>query len=713
MINFELKDLVNKLGVTPTKDAEDKILSMDSDALADLVEIIRREDIPEGTSIQAAMAAAPAAPSGGFTEEMYQSSLSERERGLIPWKTKSKQAKKEKLARMMDTAAEVYSESETGLGLKNFGSDVDPIEGGMLAKGEIIKARPFASTGMPASSSSLDPVSFDDLIYKAGNFKDGGIASFQGGGGVLNPYANYGSYSNIYGGYGYPQANAPAGNDPMESIMVDPKAAQMASYMYYPTEPTRSYNQLAYQSAMARGLQSSPFTPFSAPQPEQLIPNMAPQLMPGMQYANYPSSYGGYGGIGSLYGGYGGGYGGGYDGGYGGYGGGYDGGYGGYGGYGGGYGGYGNYGGMGGYDPFRSGYGGGYGGGMGGISSIYGSGGMGQYGGYGGYQPNYDLVSQFYGGPGMAMAQQRQPANPYRSPYGAPIGRGGGSGRRFGNAYQPGIMEYAGGGIISLAEGGLSAREQRIKEREERDIIRKEKEQGMPLFGEEGLIFDPTDPLDYALMGLSAVPVPGARVAAVGIKGLSKVANFILKHGREAASKVFYADEIATAERAIAKKARQVADRQRFEMGNPTYTRKEILRGAETNKTRGRKRRIEEMEPELEPEYYLEEEFPGSAIGYPKELPLKFQQGGSYPRLNGLTMGPGGETGDEIPAMLSDGEFVMNARGMRGGGAMSLLEKGAPMSMIQDPAQQRLEGARLMYAQQAMGEALADALRNG
>jgi hypothetical protein len=90
---------------------------------------------------------------------------------------------------------------------------------------------------------------------------------------------------------------------------------------------------------------------------------------------------------------------------------------------------------------------------------------------------------------------------------------------------------------------------------------------------------------------------------------------------------------------------------------------------------------------------------------------INLAEGGAYPRLNGLTMGPGGETGDEIPAMLSDGEFVMNAEGMRGGGAMSLLEKGAPMSMIQDPSQQRLEGARLMYAQQAMGEALADALR--
>ena len=168
---------------------------------------------------------------------------------------KSKQGKKDKFARMMDTAVDVYSDEDSYLGLKNFGSDVDPIEGGMLAKGEIIKARPFASTGMPASSSSLDPVSFDDLIYKAGNFKDGGIASFQGGGGVLNPYANYGSYSNIYGGYGYPQANVPAGSDPMSPIMVDPKASQMASYMYYPTEPASSYNQLAYQTAMARGLQ--------------------------------------------------------------------------------------------------------------------------------------------------------------------------------------------------------------------------------------------------------------------------------------------------------------------------------------------------------------------------------------------------------------------------------------------------------------------------
>ena len=37
-----------------------------------------------------------------------------------------------------------------------------------------------------------------------------------------------------------------------------------------------------------------------------------------------------------------------------------------------------------------------------------------------------------------------------------------------------------------------------------------------------------------------------------------------------------------------------------------------------------------------------------------------------FPRREMLVEGPGGETGDKIPAMLSDGEFVMNARSVRG-----------------------------------------------
>lgn len=40
----------------------------------------------------------------------------------------------------------------------------------------------------------------------------------------------------------------------------------------------------------------------------------------------------------------------------------------------------------------------------------------------------------------------------------------------------------------------------------------------------------------------------------------------------------------------------------------------------------------------------------------------------SFPRRNGAIYGPGTETSDDIPAMLSDGEFVMTARAVRGAG---------------------------------------------
>ena len=54
---------------------------------------------------------------------------------------------------------------------------------------------------------------------------------------------------------------------------------------------------------------------------------------------------------------------------------------------------------------------------------------------------------------------------------------------------------------------------------------------------------------------------------------------------------------------------------------------------------------------------------------------------GGYPRRNGQISGPGTEKSDSIPAMLSDGEFVMTARAVRGLGNGS-----------------RREGAKKMYA---------------
>jgi len=48
---------------------------------------------------------------------------------------------------------------------------------------------------------------------------------------------------------------------------------------------------------------------------------------------------------------------------------------------------------------------------------------------------------------------------------------------------------------------------------------------------------------------------------------------------------------------------------------------------------------------------------------------ISLADGGDFPRQNGKIAGPGTETSDEIPAMLSDGEFVINARTVRGLGA--------------------------------------------
>jgi len=55
----------------------------------------------------------------------------------------------------------------------------------------------------------------------------------------------------------------------------------------------------------------------------------------------------------------------------------------------------------------------------------------------------------------------------------------------------------------------------------------------------------------------------------------------------------------------------------------------------------------------------------------PTPTPPGAQDGGDisyFPRRNGAIAGPGTETSDDIPAMLSDGEFVMTAKAVRGAG---------------------------------------------
>jgi hypothetical protein len=77
---------------------------------------------------------------------------------------------------------------------------------------------------------------------------------------------------------------------------------------------------------------------------------------------------------------------------------------------------------------------------------------------------------------------------------------------------------------------------------------------------------------------------------------------------------------------------------------------------------------------------------------------ISLAEGGDvdFPRMNGPISGPGTETSDDIPAMLSDGEFVVNAKAVRGIGKL----EGAGKSK----EEQRREGARMMYALQRAGE---------
>jgi hypothetical protein len=63
---------------------------------------------------------------------------------------------------------------------------------------------------------------------------------------------------------------------------------------------------------------------------------------------------------------------------------------------------------------------------------------------------------------------------------------------------------------------------------------------------------------------------------------------------------------------------------------------------------------------------------------------------GGFPRKTGQIDGPGTEKSDDIPAMLSDGEFVMTAAAVRGLGALNGANK-------DDKVEQRRKGAKMMY----------------
>ena len=77
------------------------------------------------------------------------------------------------------------------------------------------------------------------------------------------------------------------------------------------------------------------------------------------------------------------------------------------------------------------------------------------------------------------------------------------------------------------------------------------------------------------------------------------------------------------------------------------------------------------QEPIMPANYVPPQEVQMAAAGGPMTMNRQGQREmtmGDFPRRTGQIQGPGTETSDDIPAMLSDGEFVMTARAVRGAG---------------------------------------------
>ena len=93
----------------------------------------------------------------------------------------------------------------------------------------------------------------------------------------------------------------------------------------------------------------------------------------------------------------------------------------------------------------------------------------------------------------------------------------------------------------------------------------------------------------------------------------------------------------------------------------------------------------------------------GPVMAYAQGGAVQMQEGGGmdpsqFPRMDGDINGPGTETSDDIPAMLSDGEFVMTGQAVRGAGTydMAMDPKGI-ISLVPSFEEDRERGMDLMY----------------
>ncbi len=95
--------------------------------------------------------------------------------------------------------------------------------------------------------------------------------------------------------------------------------------------------------------------------------------------------------------------------------------------------------------------------------------------------------------------------------------------------------------------------------------------------------------------------------------------------------------------------------------------------------------------------------------------PMAYANGGNvamedFQEMNGYISGPGTETSDDIPAMLSDGEFVMTGQAVRGAGSFELNEQpDGILALVPSSSEDRERGTQLMYQMMNAFERYANA----
>lgn len=95
-------------------------------------------------------------------------------------------------------------------------------------------------------------------------------------------------------------------------------------------------------------------------------------------------------------------------------------------------------------------------------------------------------------------------------------------------------------------------------------------------------------------------------------------------------------------------------------------------------------------------------------------MPMAYKKGGNvstedFERMNGGINGEGTETSDDVPAMLSDGEFVMTGQAVRGAGAFDLSQgDGGIITLTPNGSESRDGGTALMYEMMDLFAEFAD-----